>query len=384
MHSHELLKKLISFDTTSALSNLELVAFVQDYLAQYGVDSQLVHDETGGKANLYATIGPQDKPGVMLSGHTDVVPVKGQNWSSDPFVLTERDERLYGRGSCDMKGFIGVAMAQAQRLGSMTLREPVHLALSYDEEVGCVGVRSLIDMLAAAPFTPQFCIVGEPTEMQVATGHKGKTAGRITTTGRAGHSALAPDALNAIHMACDMITVLRDLQDQIAESGAQNLAYDVPYTTLHVGRIEGGIALNIVPDHTTFEFEIRNLAEDDPQALLNQINARRDQYLETLQTRFPEAQIAIQITNSYPPLGTPSNAPVVSFVQGLTGSRTTFKVAFGTEGGLFSSRLNVPTVVCGPGSMAQGHKADEFVTIGQVHACDTMMETLLTRLEEGL
>ena len=250
MKTINLLGDLIAYPTISADPNLALIAYCADLLRDAGAQVTLIKDKTGHKANLFATIGPSDRPGVLLSGHTDVVPVTGQDWSVPPFELTRKNDNLFGRGTADMKGFVASALSAALRAAKMDLKTPLHLAFSYDEEIGCVGVRSLIDMLAAAPFVPQFCIVGEPTQMVVATGHKGKTAARVTAKGRESHSALAPTALNAIHMACDMISVIRDIQSDIAANGFKDLAYDVPFTTLHVGKIDGGVALNIVPNQT--------------------------------------------------------------------------------------------------------------------------------------
>lgn len=383
--THALLRDLIAFPTVSSEPNRALIEYCRDLLERAGASVQLICDDSGQKANLYATIGPQDRPGVMLSGHTDVVPVEGQAWTLPPFEMTERDGAFHGRGTADMKGFVACALAAAERAARVRLNTPLHLALSYDEEVGCIGVRSLIDRLKAAPFRPLMCIVGEPTLMRVATGHKGKTAARVCATGREGHSALAPEALNAIHMACDMIGFVREIQADIAQTGAQDAAYDVPYTTLHVGTLTGGVALNIVPNHAEFMFEIRNLAQDNPGDIMARLSASRDDYLARLHNRFPEAQITIERTGGYPGLETDRDADVVQFVQGLTAAdQGTFKVAFGTEGGLFSKQLDVPTVVCGPGSMAQGHKPDEFVTRDQLAQCDAMMDALLSRLETGL
>lgn len=384
MQTTDLLRDLIAFPTVSADPNLDLIQYCETLLRDVGAQVELIKDPSGQKANLYATIGPLDRPGVLLSGHTDVVPVVGQDWTVPPFEMTERDGLLFGRGCADMKGFVASAMAAALRAATLDLKTPLHLALSYDEEIGCVGVRSLIDMLAAAPIRPRFCIVGEPTSMQVATGHKGKTAARLVATGREGHSALAPSALNAIHMACDIISFIRDLQDKLAAAGARDPAYDVPYTTLHVGMIEGGTALNIVPNRSEFLFEIRNLIEDDPQQLLAHIRDHAASYVQGLRKNFPQADISIDVTNTYPPLNTDPDSDVVQLVQGLSGHDATLKVAFGTEGGLFSSRLEVPTVVCGPGSMAQGHKPDEYVSVAQLAACDAMMDALLQRLVVGL
>ena len=384
MQTADILARLIGFDTTSSKPNRALMDWVQDLLGGAGIAAQIIPDASGGKANLYATIGPQDRPGVMLSGHTDVVPVDGQVWTRPPFVLTEAEGRYYGRGTTDMKGFVASALAAALMAARRPLATPLHLALSYDEEVGCLGVVSLIDMLAHAPHLPAMCIVGEPTGMQVATGHKGKIALRATCTGREGHSALAPMALNALHLGADFLGAVRRLQDEVAESGLQDGDYDVPYTTLHVGKMQGGVQVNIVPNSCTLDFEIRNLAGDDPQALIDRLQVEADRITAPLKAAFPEAAISIDRLWDYPGLGTPSSAPVVQFVKSLTGANGTMKVAFGTEGGLFSTRLGIPTVICGPGSMAQGHKPDEWVSVGQITRCDAMLAALLDRLEAGL
>jgi acetylornithine deacetylase len=384
MQTDDILARLIGFDTTSSKPNRALMDWVQDLLGGAGIAAQIIPDASGGKANLYATIGPQDRPGVMLSGHTDVVPVDGQVWTRPPFVLTEAEGRYYGRGTTDMKGFVASALAAALMAARRPLATPLHLALSHDEEVGCLGVVSLIDMLAHAPHLPAMCIVGEPTGMQVATGHKGKIALRATCTGREGHSALAPMALNALHLGADFLGAVRRLQDEVAESGLQDGDYDVPYTTLHVGKMQGGVQVNIVPNSCTLDFEIRNLAGDDPQALIDRLRVEADRITAPLKAAFPEAAISIDRLWDYPGLGTPSSAPVVQFVKSLTGANGTMKVAFGTEGGLFSTRLGIPTVICGPGSMAQGHKPDEWVSVEQITRCDAMLAALLDRLEAGL
>jgi acetylornithine deacetylase len=384
MQTADILARLIGFDTTSSKPNRALMDWVQDLLGGAGIAAQIIPDASGGKANLYATIGPQDRPGVMLSGHTDVVPVDGQVWTRPPFVLTEAEGRYYGRGATDMKGFVASALAAALMAARRPLATPLHLALSHDEEVGCLGVASLIDMLAHAPHLPAMCIVGEPTGMQVATGHKGKIALRATCTGREGHSALAPMALNALHLGADFLGAVRRLQDEVAASGLRDGDYDVPYTTLHVGKMQGGVQVNIVPNLCTLDFEIRNLAGDDPQALIDRLRVEADRITAPLKAAFPEAAITIDRLWDYPGLGTPSSAPVVQFVKSLTGANGTMKVAFGTEGGLFSTRLGIPTVICGPGSMAQGHKPDEWVSVGQITRCDAMLAALLDRLEAGL
>jgi acetylornithine deacetylase len=380
----DILSKLTAFPTVSRDPNIELIRYVADLLDKAGIDHGIIPDAGGRKANLYATVGPSDRPGIMLSGHTDVVPVDGQDWSMPPFELTERDGRFYGRGTADMKGFVAAALNVALKAAERPLQTPLHLALSYDEELGCLGVGSLIDMLEKAPVKPAFCIVGEPTELAVATGHKGKTALRATCTGLEAHSALAPTGLNAIHLACDLIQSIRAKQDQLAESGLRDGDYDIPYTTLHVGRIEGGVALNIVPNHCEFMFEIRNLAADDPQSILQHVQEAADAIVSEARASAAQADIAIEQVYAYPGLDTPPDAEIVDFVKGLTGANGTIKVAFGTEGGLFDRRLGIPVVVCGPGSMAQGHKPDEFVSREQLERCDAMLDTLLSRLETGL
>jgi acetylornithine deacetylase len=374
----------MEFPTVSRDPNIDLILYVAETLDGAGIRHEIIRDDTGRKANLFASVGPDDRPGVMLSGHTDVVPVDGQNWTVPPFRLTERDGKFYGRGSADMKGFVAAALSAALKAGNRPLKTPLHLALSYDEELGCLGVGSLIDMLEQAPVKPLFCIVGEPTNLAVATGHKGKTGLRATFTGKEAHSALAPTGLNAIHLATDFIQAIRTAQAQIAEHGVRDGDYDVPYTTLHVGGIQGGVALNIVPNHCEVLFEIRNLAADDPQTILDGLRKSAGEIVAEARKSAPEADITIETFNAYPGLDTPPSAEIVDFVKGLTGANGTIKVAFGTEGGLFDQRLGIPVVVCGPGSMEQGHKPDEFVSGEQLQRCDTMLDTLLQRLEAGI
>jgi len=384
MDTIEILGRLIAFDTVSDRPNLPLIGWLRDLLMDAGAEVRLIGDETGKKANLYATIGPADRPGVLLSGHTDVVPVEGQAWTVPPFEMTERDGRLHGRGTADMKGFVAAATACALKAAKRDLMTPLHLAFSHDEEIGCIGVRSLIAMLDDAPFVPRFCIVGEPTGMKVGTGHKGKTALTAVCTGREAHSALAPTGVNAIHLAADLIAHLRAIQADLAERGASDAAYDVPYTTVHAGMIEGGVQLNIVPNRCRLDFEIRNLAEDDPDAMLADIRDEADMIASRYRDVAPESGISIETAFSYPGLATPVDAEVIAFVTSLTGGNETIKLAYGTEGGLFSRDLGIQTVICGPGSMAQGHKPDEYVTVEQVRRCDAMLDALLDRLATGL
>ena len=382
MQVKEILSRLMGFDTVSSNPNMALMHYVRDLLAGAGIASVLIPDATGTKCNLYASTGPE-AAGVMLSGHTDVVPVVGQAWTKPPFALTEEQGRYYGRGAADMKGFVACAIAAMLTAAARDLKVPLHLALSYDEEIGCMGVPSLIDLLEAAPFRPLMCIVGEPTGMQVATGHKGKVALRATCVGREGHSALAPLALNALHLAADFIGVVRGVQARLVVEGLRDGDYDVPYTTLHVGILRGGVQVNIVPQTAVVDFEIRSLAGENVAALIAEVQADAAAIVAPLLAEFPEADIRIERLWDYPGLGTPSDARVVRFVQSLTGANGTIKVAFGTEGGLFDARLEVPTVVCGPGSMAQGHKPDEYVTVEQIARCQAMLAALIDRQEVG-
>ncbi|MEE2774314.1 MAG: acetylornithine deacetylase [Pseudomonadota bacterium] len=382
MDSKEILKELISFPTVSSASNLALVDYCAELLRRVTPDIEIIKDKTKKKANLYASIGPSDRSGVLLSGHTDVVPVDGQNWKFLPFSMTEYDGNLYGRGAADMKGFVACALNAALQTKNRKLMEPLKLALSFDEEVGCVGVRSLIEMLRNQPLLPRLCIVGEPTLMKIATEHKGKTVCRVSITGKEIHSAEAPKGLNAIYLAIDVIQSIRRKQDDIIRHTSNENEFDIPYTTLHVGSIEGGTALNIVPKHTSFMFEIRNSVEENPDELLEDLKVHSKDIFFKLQKSHPEADVKFDIINQYPPLSTSNDADVVSFVGSLTEMNDTIKVSFGTEGGLFN-QVGIPTVVCGPGSMAQGHQADEFISLEQMNKCDSMLSNLISRLEKG-
>ena len=379
MNSVQILDRLIGFPTVSRESNLALIEYVRDFLAERGVEARLYSDAAGRKANLYASIGPSDRGGVLLSGHTDVVPVDGQNWGSNPFRLQERGARLFARGAADMKGFLACALRAAHRATARPLWLPLQLAFSYDEEVGCLGVRSLIEDMAHWTHRPRFCIVGEPTMLRTAVGHKGKTALKATCHGRAAHSASPTLGVNAIHMASDLIDKVRRRQASIEHTGMRDPGYDVPYTTLHVGVIHGGTALNIVPARCEFELEIRNLPADDPAALVAGIRADAAAIAESIHGD-TDTRIDIELMHDYPGLETPPDCEVVELAAALTGNRDRIKVGFGSEGGLFSARLGIPTVVCGPGSIDQAHKPDEFVAIDQLQRCDAMMDSLLDRL----
>ncbi|RUS58664.1 acetylornithine deacetylase [Pseudorhodobacter sp. E13] len=383
MDMRAILERLIGFETVSHMTNIPLMRFVEGVLAEAGIESTLIFDETGEKANLYAVVGPRDVPGVVLSGHVDVVPVEGQDWTRPPFALTQEGSRLYGRGTTDMKGFDACAIACLLAAAKRELKVPLILALSHDEEVGCRGVGSIIDAMAEWPVSPRLCIVGEPTSLEAAIGHKGKVALRVHCTGRAGHSSAAPQALNAIHLAMDFTAAVRALQARVAAEGPFDTDYDVPYTTLHVGKINGGVQVNVVAHSCVIDMEIRSLAGDDPARLIAKLEAAAEAIVAPLRGAFPEAAIRIERLWDYPGLGTAADADVVSFVKGLTGGNAHLKVAYGTEGGMFAQRLGLPTVVCGPGAMAQGHMPDEFIEIAQLERCEAMLAALLARCEAG-
>ncbi len=379
--SRALIETLVAFDTVSAKSNLALIEFLRERLAEHGVEARLVHDETGGKANLYATVGPQDRPGVLLSGHSDVVPVKGQAWSSDPFAVAERDGRLYGRGTADMKSFIAVALAYLPAMVRANLTTPIHLAVSYDEEVGCIGVRRLIEVLNGLAVKPALCIIGEPTGMRVAVGHKGKRAYRVHVRGLECHSSLAPQGVNAVDYAAELVVFLRRLARRQAQRGARDEAYEVPVTTIHTGTIEGGTALNIVPKDCCFDFEIRNLPGDDPEPLEDEVRRfARDELEPEMRALSPDCGIAFEALSGYPGLDTDPGEEVVTFVKSLAGANQHGKIDFGTEGGLFQRTAGIPTVVCGPGEIAQAHKPDEWISLDQIALCERFMERLIERL----
>ena len=379
--SIDILRALIGFDTTSRNSNLELMDWISEYLRQLGVEPLLVHNAEGTKANLYATLGPAETPGVMLSGHTDVVPVDGQDWSGDPWSLTERDGKLFGRGTCDMKGFIAVCLAYAPQFIERARVMPVHFAFSYDEEVGCIGVHTLIEKMQSMPIRPAMCIVGEPTDMQVVTGHKGKRSYLVRITGTEAHSSLAPQAVNAVEYGARFVTYLRSMADRFAADGPFDEMYDITHTTVHTGIMNGGTALNIVPQSCEIEFEFRNLGNHDGDEIIAEIRGYANEVLvPAMQAVAPETGIEITEVTSAPGLDTGADEEVVAFVKALAERNDHTKVAFATEAGLFQHRLDIPTVICGPGSINQAHKPDEFVSLDQLALCERFMDRLIERL----
>lgn len=375
-----MIRKLVGFPTVSRDSNLELIHFVRDYLKPFDAEVRLTHDDDRRKANLFATLGPRGEPGIVLSGHTDVVPVEGQPWDSDPFEVRQENGRLYGRGTADMKGFLACALALVPEFMERSLRTPLHLAFSYDEEVGCVGVGRLIADLARAGIRPRSCIVGEPTMMKPVIAHKGKKGYRCTVRGLAGHSAYAPHGVNAVEYAAVAVAFLRGLGRRRRDHGPYDRGFDVAYTTVHTGVIRGGSVLNVIPHECSFDFEFRHLPGDDPEALLREFEEFVRKKLEPeMRAVHPGAGFVIEPLSEILMLDTGPENEVVALAQELSGSHDIGKVSFGTEASQFH-RAGIPTVVCGPGSIAQAHKPNEYVTLDQLARCEAFLRRLMARL----
>ncbi|WP_027779274.1 acetylornithine deacetylase [Paraburkholderia caledonica] len=374
--SRALLATLIGFATVSRESNLDMIAFIRDYLDELGVESELFYNTERTKANLFATIGPRERGGIVLSGHTDVVPVEGQAWSVDAFRLTERDGRLYGRGTADMKGFIASVLAAVPSFVERDLKLPVHLAFSYDEEVGCLGVRPMLAELERRPHKPVLCLIGEPTELKPVLGHKGKLAMRCQVKGAPCHSAYAPYGVNAIQYAARMISRLEEIGDRLAQPEYRDERFDPPFSTVQTGVIKGGRALNIVPAECEFDFEVRALPGFDAGQVADELQTYAEaELLHRMRAVKSDADIRFQSLSAYPGLATSPDSEAARLLTLLTASNEFGTVAFGTEGGLFE-QAGIPTVVCGPGSMDQGHKPDEFLTSQQLSDCDAMLARL--------
>ena len=375
--------RLIGFDTTSRGSNLGLIEWTRDYLKGFGMASRLTYDTTGTKANLFATVPAGAQPGIVLSGHSDVVPVDGQNWASDPFKATLRDERIYGRGACDMKSYLAVILAMAPRFAAANLKAPIHFALSYDEEVGCIGARGLLEDLARNNIRPAGAIIGEPTSMQPVIAHKGKRSYQCCVRGKEAHSALTPQGVNAIEYAARIISHIRHMAERMQACEPRDFAFDVPFTTLQTGVIAGGTAGNIVPRECTFQFEFRYLPGADPEALEREIKDYAERVvLPEMQRTDPGTGISFETKAEIPGLDTAEADQLTHLAQALSRNKSTSKVAYATEGGLFQ-QAGIPAIICGPGSIEQAHKPDEYVTLAQVALCESFMERLLEQMCGG-
>lgn len=377
------LEALVGFDTVSHRSNLALIDYLEEFLAPLGARLERIPNDTGDKANLIASFGPADVPGYVLSGHTDVVPVEGQSWATDPFRLTERDGKLHGRGATDMKGFLACCLARAPQMAAAPLKAPLHIAFSYDEEVGCLGVRGIIARMGEWTAPPLGCIVGEPTSMDVVTSHKAKRAFRAFVTGSPGHSSCAPNFVNAVDFAAEFLVELRRLGREIEETGPRDPLFDVPFTTTHVGLIQGGEALNIVPEHCRFEFEFRALPNEDVDAMAAHMQRFVEaELLPRMKAISPQADFRLESTIAYPGLDTAPGDEIVGLAKRLAGRNDHRKVAYGTEGGRFSKTGGIPTVVCGPGDIERAHKADEFITRDELAACEAFIDALIAHVSE--
>jgi acetylornithine deacetylase len=379
----DLIRTLVSYDTTSRESNLALIHWIRDYLAAHGITSQLTFDDQQRKANLFATLPAQDgnvtAGGIVLSGHTDVVPVDGQPWDTPPFDATLVGERLHGRGVTDMKSFSAIGLAFVPEMLRRGLARPLHFALSYDEEVGCIGVRRLLADVVARGIKPAGCIVGEPTGMQVVVAHKGKQAHRCRIRGHEAHSSLTPLGVNAVQVASEIVTFLAQMARRFRERGGFDAAYDVPYTTVHVGLIRGGTALNIVPRDCQFDFEFRHLPFDEPDALLAEVKRFSATLLPEMHAVDPSTHIEFDPISTLPGFDSHGGTEIAELGKGCSGAQDFGKVSFGSEAALFHN-AGIPSIICGPGRIAQAHQPNEWVTLEQLALCEAFMRRLADRV----
>jgi acetylornithine deacetylase len=373
----ELLARLVAFDTTSSKTNIPLIEWVEAYLAEHGVESHRVPTADGLKSSLFASIGPSDGGGLALSGHTDVVPVAGQDWHTDPFALVERDGRLYGRGTCDMKGYLACALAMVPDLKARRLKMPIHIAFSYDEETGCTGVRPMIAELGRTLPRPRMVFVGEPSRMGVVDAHKGPVRWRVELTGRAAHSSMPHYGVNAIAYAGRLIGELLRMEEELKTS-TRNPRFDPPWTTMQVTQIHGGTASNVVPVPCWFGWETRALPGFDPMTLDRRLKAfAAETCLPEMRRVAPEANIEIAATNHVPAYAADTKSGIVPLTLKLAGQNETLAVSYCTEAGLFQDG-GAPAIICGPGDIAQAHTANEFVAVAELEKC----LAFLTRLAD--
>lgn len=376
----EMLERLVAFDTTSRNSNLALIGFVQEYLSGHGIEARLTHDAEGRKANIFCTIGPQEKGGVILSGHVDTVPVDGQAWTSDPFQLVRRDGRLYGRGATDMKGFVATFLALAPEFKAAALSQPIHFCITYDEEVGLHGARvAIADLVAHGPL-PQACIVGEPSGMKPVLAHKGKLALIGTVKGVPGHSSDTARGANALEAAAEAIAYLKREARRLRDHGPYDRRFDPAYTSVHTGVFHSGVVLNMIPEHAEFTMEWRFLPGTDIDAEYAKLRAFCETEIEPEMKRVgPASGFSWREYSRMPGMGLAEDHALAALVKQLTGANEAGAVSYGTEGGLFE-QAGIPTIVCGPGHIAQAHQPDEFIDLGQIAACESFLRALKDRL----
>jgi acetylornithine deacetylase len=378
----ELARTLVRLNTVSANSNLELIHFVRDELARVGVKARLTHNAQRTKANLFATLGEGKPAGVILSGHTDTVPWDGQDWSADPLSADVREGKLFGRGSADMKSFIAIALAHAGEFLDSRSPFAIHFAFSYDEEVGCFGVRDLIADMRDAGVKPLACIVGEPTSMVPAIAHKGVYRYKCCVRGKEAHSSLTPQSVNAIEMAARVVGKLRDMAEGFEREEPRYDGFDVPFSTASVGQFHGGIADNVVPRDAEFRYEFRDLPTADAHAMQARVVEHARSLEPAMKRVAPDAGFRFETICEIPSFLGSAQDPVTRLAQRLAGEERTTLVAFGTEAGLFK-RAGIPTVVCGPGSIVQAHQPDEYVSLEQLARCEAFMRGLAATRDIG-
>ena len=378
--TREILEQLIAFPTVSTDSNLNIITYIADHLSALGARVQIFQDDTGTKANLFATLGPEGDGGIVLSGHSDVVPITGQDWSSDPFELREDAGLLYGRGTCDMKGFIACTLTMAENFAKLTLKRPLHFAFTHDEETGCIGARSLIDELNKQGLKPAIAIIGEPTEMRIIEGHKGCCEYTTRFSGLAGHSSRPELGVNAAEYAVRYVTKLMELRHSLVARAPEGSRFVPPYTTLNIGKLEGGIAHNVIANKAEIEWEFRPVQDSDYTFMHAEVAAyTNDVLLPAMRAVHPEASVEIETKGEVAGLTPMDDNEARDLCAALTGENGADVVAFGTEAGLFQS-LGMSAVVCGPGSIEQAHKPDEFVALSQLDACLKMLAGLAAKL----
>ena len=376
----EMLERLVAFDTTSRNSNLPLIAFVREFLDAQGVPYRISTDASGNKANIHAIIGPQQAGGIALSGHVDTVPVDGQSWSSDPFSLRRDNARLYARGAADMKGFVAACLAAVPELRARGLARPLHLFISYDEETGCEGAQRLVRDLDESGLKPALCVVGEPSGMKPILAHKGKLNLRVRVHGKPGHSSEPDKGVNAIYAAAQAVAYVAAEARRLAQEGPFEDGFDPPHTTIHVGTIQGGSILNIIPEHAEFVMEWRPIPGDDGLRAVERLKAHVAAHIEpAMHAVDPATGFSFEVLSIMPGMAIAPDHALTSLVKQITGANSAGKVSYGTEGGYYQA-ADIPTIICGPGHIAQAHQPDEWIAQDQLDACDAFIRRLAERL----